>query len=397
YLFFINCSKDYQETYLCAKTSLLTIITASSSAESKKLLKKFKVMVRILFFCLFVLITPLLLIAIWNYPFGRRETLSKSIDTLMPMTSPYYEIGLILHTVCCPSAVFLNFVIDLWFAVLLSFFCTASDSLVTKLKVDHDEDETELEYKDRLNNKLKTFYEGHATLMQFLSTLCKMFKWLTIIPLVNVLSSFCLTLFSISEELDWQFLCHALPCLVQILAYNWFGEQVKDKQTKLAMALLDFDWISMRIEDKKNYLIIISYMNKEYRIKTALGIDLSFVTLTSVLKASYQVNTILRTMEIQTQWIFLTNAVAPVLQTFAYNWFGEQVKVKKSQLDMALLEFDWVSMRQKDKRNYLIIISYMNKEFGIKTALGDDLSLVTMTAILKASYQAYTLLRTTET
>nr|XP_049694870.1 uncharacterized protein LOC110374343 [Helicoverpa armigera] len=298
YLFFINCSKDYQETYLRAKTSLLKIIMASSSVKSKKLLKKFKVMVRILFFCLFVLISPLLLIAIWNYPFGRRETFSKSIDTLMPTTSPFYEIGLILHTVVCPSAVFLNFVIDLWFAVLLSFFCTASDSLETMLKIEHDADETELEYKDRLNNTLKTFYEGHATLMQFLSTLCKMFKWLTIIPLVSVLSSFCLTLFSISEELDWQFLCHAVPCLVQILAYNWFGEQMKDKQTKLTMALLEFDWISMRIEEKKNYLIIISYMNKEYRIKTALGIDLSFVTLTSVLKASYQVNTILRTMEI---------------------------------------------------------------------------------------------------
>nr|XP_049694869.1 uncharacterized protein LOC110374350 [Helicoverpa armigera] len=163
-----------------------------------------------------------------------------------------------------------------------------------------------------------------------------MYKWLTIIPLVSVIITFCLMMLSMTVALDRR---------------TAFQLQSKSK---------------------------LQFMG-----------SLNAVDATAIELQRYVIK--------QTQWIFLTNAVAPVLQTFAYNWFGEQVKVKKSELDMALLEFDWVSLRQKDKRNYLIIISYMNKEFGIKTALGDDLSLVTMTAILKASYQAYTLLRTTET
>lgn len=48
---------------------------------------------------------------------------------------------------------------------------------------------------------------------------------------------------------------------------------------------------------------------------------------------------------------------------------------------MALLDFDWPNMRLKDKKNYHIIITYMVKDFSIQTAVGNDLSLCTMTAV----------------
>ncbi|XP_047038618.1 uncharacterized protein LOC124643645 [Helicoverpa zea] len=72
----------------------------------------------------------------------------------------------------------------------------------------------------------------------------------------------------------------------------------------------------------------------------------------------------------------------------------KKLQMMGSQLKRALLEFDWTSMHREDKNNYLIIISYMKKELRIKTAFDNDLCLVTMTSLLKASYQACALLRT---
>lgn len=46
-----------------------------------------------------------------------------------------------------------------------------------------------------------------------------------------------------------------------------------------------------------------------------------------------------------------------------------------------ILQFDWHNMRLADKKNYLIIINYMKKEFRIKTVFGNDLSLLTMSAV----------------
>lgn len=58
-----------------------------------------------------------------------------------------------------------------------------------------------------------------------------------------------------------------------------------------------------------------------------------------------------------------------------------QIILQAMKLNMALLEFDWHNMRLADKKNYLIIINYMKKEFRIKTVFGNDLSLLTMSAV----------------
>ncbi|XP_063893342.1 uncharacterized protein LOC135117655 [Helicoverpa armigera] len=128
----------------------------------------------------------------------------------------------------------------------------------------------------------------------YLEALKIMFKWSSLIPLVGVLIKWCLILLSITEKIQWSFLANAMPAMLQILAYNWYGEQVRLKGSELSTALLGFDWTSMRNKDKKNYLIIICYMEKQFSIKTALGNDLSLVTMTSIFKASYEVFTLLR-------------------------------------------------------------------------------------------------------
>ncbi|CAH0702714.1 unnamed protein product [Spodoptera exigua] len=99
------------------------------------------------------------------------------------------------------------------------------------------------------------------------------------------------------SEVHWMFLSNLIPTTTELFAYNWFGDQVKDKGTALILALSEFDWPNMRNKDKKNYLIMVSYMNKEFRIKTALGYDLSLVTMSSVFKASYQTFAVLKTVD----------------------------------------------------------------------------------------------------
>lgn len=48
---------------------------------------------------------------------------------------------------------------------------------------------------------------------------------------------------------------------------------------------------------------------------------------------------------------------------------------------MALLNFDWTSMNLKDQKKYYIMACYMNKKFGVMTAFGNDLSILTLSAV----------------
>lgn len=54
---------------------------------------------------------------------------------------------------------------------------------------------------------------------------------------------------------------------------------------------------------------------------------------------------------------------------------------KTNNLYQALTNFDWINMKLGDRKSYYIIVTYMKKEFSINTAVGSDLSLITMTAV----------------
>lgn len=167
YLLFINSRETLRKSYLVAKTSVLGIIREDSIEKSKELLAKVKIVVKILFAGVLCPVMMYLVVAFWNYILGTRVTLSKTTSILMPMTTPYYEVGLILHTIYLVEMAFTYCVIDLWFAVLMFSFCMASDSVVNGLKVNSKEsDESDLEYMDRLNDTLKTFQKNHAILME---------------------------------------------------------------------------------------------------------------------------------------------------------------------------------------------------------------------------------------
>ncbi|CAG9559553.1 unnamed protein product [Danaus chrysippus] len=100
-----------------------------------------------------------------------------------------------------------------------------------------------------------------------------------------------------SKEINWRFAPHLLPMFAEIFAYNWFGEKIKTKASLLHHTLLNFDWTNLHMKDKKNYYIIVTYMKKQFGVKTAIGNDLSLITMTAVLKVIYQAFTVLQTMD----------------------------------------------------------------------------------------------------
>ncbi|KAF9411824.1 hypothetical protein HW555_009479 [Spodoptera exigua] len=298
YMLFIQNRFTLRQLYAMAKTTLLDMIKSDADEKLQELFAKIKLAVKILFGTVFWSISVYFMVAMWNYVQGTRVTLSKSTTTLMPMTSPYYELGLAIHTVFLFEMAFTYCVIDFWFVLLMFSFCTAIDSTINRLKIEGKKsDETDEQYMDRLNDALRIFYKNHSKIMEFLYILSETYKWPSIIPILGILLAFCLILLCMSVEVHWMFLSNLIPTTTELFAYNWFGDQVKDKGTALILALSEFDWPNMRNKDKKNYLIMVSYMNKEFRIKTALGYDLSLVTMSSVFKASYQTFAVLKTVD----------------------------------------------------------------------------------------------------
>ncbi|XP_063898900.1 uncharacterized protein LOC110382038 [Helicoverpa armigera] len=295
----INSRENFKKSYLIAKTALFDIVKSDSLDKSAKLLKQFKSMVYIFVGVVIVPLAGYMINVGWHYfILGTRVNLITH-SSLFPMISPYYEFGLIYQTIIYFIVLIPCFVVDFWFVIFIFTFCTASESLVEMLKVQRDSNEIGMEYKNRLNDTLKAFYGNHVKLVEFFNILNSMYKWQAVIPLFSAFATICVLLFTMAEDMQWHFvMTHASPALFQISAYNWFGEQVIFQGCELCNTLMEFDWTSMRLKDKKNYFIIIGYMNKEFKITTALGNDLSLLTMSSLLKASYQTCALLRSMDI---------------------------------------------------------------------------------------------------
>nr|QMS80342.1 odorant receptor [Histia rhodope] len=124
-----------------------------------------------------------------------------------------------------------------------------------------------------------------------------MYKWLALIPLFNGAICICIVLVVISKEIDWHFVTHILPLFGEIFVYSYFGEQIKTKAKNIELALLSFDWCNMNKEDKINYIIVFTYMQKQFGIEVASNKDLCMVTLTAVLKLTYQAYTVVQSID----------------------------------------------------------------------------------------------------
>ncbi|XP_041970683.1 uncharacterized protein LOC121727074 [Aricia agestis] len=286
-LLFIKNRFVFRKLYATAKLTLMEVIKADPDSDVSDVLKTIKRMVYFLFSTFLIPCFLYELTALWNYVGGHRTLLSRSTETLMPMTSPYYEVAWFLHTIFL-FEISSTMILDLWFVLLIFVFYKSVDALINILG-----NEKEM-YRERLGEKLKKFYAVHVLQVEYMNTLTSMYKWLAFVPLCNAAMGMCVILLLMSNELNWKFAPHMLPMFAEIFAYNWFGEQIKTKAHQLQDCLMNFDWIHLKEADRRSYYIMMTYMNKEFGIRTAIG-SLSLVTMTTVLKLSYQTFTVLRT------------------------------------------------------------------------------------------------------
>ncbi|XP_050664466.1 uncharacterized protein LOC126965063 [Leptidea sinapis] len=295
-LIFINNRFIFRDLYLMAKTTLIDIVRADPSTDLKSVLKTGKNIVLTLFLMVMIPCSIYELSTLWNYINGNRTLLSRSTNILMPVTSPFYEFAWILHSFFL-FEISSTIILDMWFVILIYFLCCAYDSLKKILDVNKKAGYTGASYSCRLNESLRKFYEVHDSLSRYLRKVGSMYKVLAFIPLCNAAFCTCLILLLMSKDANWRFAPHMLPMFAEIFAYNWFGEHIKTKTNELRLALLNFDWTYLNDRDKKSYYIIVTYMTKHFGMKTIGGMDLSLITMTSVLKISYQAFTVLQTID----------------------------------------------------------------------------------------------------
>ncbi|CAF4813296.1 unnamed protein product [Pieris macdunnoughi] len=291
---FIKSRFTFRDLYATIKNTLIDVIRRNPTADIKRVLQTGN---RIVYSLFCIAIAPVLiyeLTTLWNYIAGTRILLSRSTMTLMPMSSPYYEIAWFLHTILM-FEISSTMILDMWFIVLIYFLCTAYQGLLSILKVERNTNSDE--YAERLNKALREFYYTHLKLNKYLLLLIKMYKVSALIPLCNAAMCICLNLLLMSKEINWRFAPHMIPMFAEIFVYNWFGEQIKTKTNDVKLALLDFEWTSLKPKDRNAYLAIIIFMTKEVGLKTISGNDLSLITMTAVLKITYQSFTVLQTID----------------------------------------------------------------------------------------------------
>nr|QLI62065.1 odorant receptor 22 [Streltzoviella insularis] len=294
---FINNRFIFKKLYVMAKTTLYEAIKADSKAKIEQVLNKGRKVTYTLFGMVVIPVFVYEVTTIWNYFRGRKILLSRSTSTLMPMTTPCYEVAMIFHSVFLTEVSSITIVMDMWFAFLMFFFCVASDGLVNILEVKSKvKYESGLTYAKRLNESLRKFHNAHVQQVEYLNTVNAMYKWLGVMPLCHAAMSICIVLLVISNDINWRFTVHMFPLFAEIFVYNWFGEQIKIKAFDLKTALLNFDWMGLEIKDRTRYYIIVMYISKEFGIKTAVGNYLSMITMSNVLKSSYQAFTVFQSV-----------------------------------------------------------------------------------------------------
>lgn len=165
-LLFINNRFTFRELYVTAKTKLFAVIQADSSAQVDNALKTGK---RIVYLLISMVLIPCFifeLMVLWNYINGKRILLSRGTVTLMPMSSPYFEIAWFIHSICL-FQISTTIILDMWFVLLVYLLCCASDSLAKILLVQpKGKTESRLSYSNRLNSSLRTFYKIHTDHVQ---------------------------------------------------------------------------------------------------------------------------------------------------------------------------------------------------------------------------------------
>nr|QRF70986.1 odorant receptor [Semiothisa cinerearia] len=282
------------DLYTLVKSSLFQIIEEISPERGVYLKAMMRHITRLVISSIVTCSLSYFLPVIWLYLNGQRVNLSPSTSILMPMTSPTFEIGLALHLIFFIMLATSTLTVNMWFVVLVAFLCEACDCAVKILN--QKKDKNDASYADSLNETLKRFYSVHIILMRYLNILNVMYRWPMLTSMVVMYAATCVYLLVLTEDVNWKLAIIDIIVFVEIAAFNILGELIKIKAENMRRAIIYFDWTSLSLKQRKNYYIIICYMNKDFGVRTAIGVQLSLVTLTSICKGSYQAYAVINNM-----------------------------------------------------------------------------------------------------
>lgn len=160
---FISQRSSFLTCYVINKTTFLDLIKELAPEKVDRIKKLLRLFVKIQFICVIIPIGSFVSIALWHNLNGSRVTLSRTTSTLLPMTTPYFEICFIFQFIFLNSSAFNIIVVDFWFVFLIFIYCEVCDCTVSVLEV---QKAGVAPYDIRLNDALRKFYKIHVTLTE---------------------------------------------------------------------------------------------------------------------------------------------------------------------------------------------------------------------------------------
>ncbi|XP_019700847.1 odorant receptor 4-like [Harpegnathos saltator] len=84
-------------------------------------------------------------------------------------------------------------------------------------------------------------------------------------------------------------------------------------------------------------------------------------------------------------------------QIFIYCWYGNEVKIKSTQLLYSIFAMDWLALDRNFKKSLLIIMNRAMIPIEFTSAYVLSMNIDSFVGILKTSYSAYNLLKQVQT
>ncbi|XP_018327153.1 uncharacterized protein LOC108738285 isoform X2 [Agrilus planipennis] len=149
-----------------------------------------------------------------------------------------------------------------------------------------------------LSNNLNGLIARHQKLLEFYRRLDKFLMPTITVRLAITSAAFILEtvtgLVVRDMNISLPFLQYATTCLIQLLLYGGSGHLLIYKSQNLSEALYDSRWISCKRDIKRSVLLIQQRCSVSSKITIASWMDLTLQTMSSVVRFSFSIATVLR-------------------------------------------------------------------------------------------------------
>lgn len=135
--------------------------------------------------------------------------------------------------------------------------CLKADTVIRTVESFGD---IEDEAKTRL--WIKSIAEESKDLLDYLNLANELIAPMTLTDTLILCSSVCLAIFSFSEEFSVVLFTILVVAVFQMYAYNFGGQQIRNKLDSLIFAVYDTQWYALNVKQRKDILYILCCLQK---------------------------------------------------------------------------------------------------------------------------------------